>query len=210
VRKSSHGFRRIQILHSFLSRCEYDLPLLWAEIHKKQVKKFVFVNHADEPWLQNFHGKAIAIDIRDSHAPFPSLFIIHEMRVRGHHPFAPAVYDMPDDIPWQDWLLAEDLVNNIPNSFSFKRDRPPPTQPPPNPYSNNSSFQGTTMNAGSASSNRRMVAMNADVISDILAATYAMPSWRSCQMEGTSWAGTGEENIKKHISSIGVQDKSNS
>ena len=39
------------------------------------------------------------------------------------------------------------------------------------------------------------MAMNADAISDILAATYAMPSWKACQMEGTRWTGTGEENM---------------
>ena len=61
------------------------------------------------------------------------------------------------------------------------------------------------MNAGDAST-RRVVAMNADVVSDILAATYAIPSWKACQMEGTRWTGTGEENIKKYVSSIGVQD----
>ena len=50
--------------------------------------------------------------------------------------------------------------------------------------------------------------LNADVIDDILAATYASASWKACQMEGTSWAGTGEENIKKYVSSIGVQSHS--
>lgn len=51
-----------------------------------------------------------------------------------------------------------------------------------------------------------MLELNADVVGDILAATYAMPSWKACQMEGTRWTGTGEENIKKYVSSIGVQD----
>ena len=61
------------------------------------------------------------------------------------------------------------------------------------------------MNAGDAST-RRVVAMNADVVSDILATTYAMPSWKACQMEGTRWTSTGEEKIKKYVSSIGAQD----
>ncbi|KIM45497.1 hypothetical protein M413DRAFT_442161 [Hebeloma cylindrosporum] len=172
------------------------------------VQKFVFINHADAYELRPFHGKAIALDIKDRYAPFPSLFIIHEMRVRGHNPFAPAVHELPDDIPWQDWILSMDLLIDTTNSF--KRNKPPPTQSPPNPYSNNSGFRPTTMNAGSASSNQRLVAMNADVINDILAATFAMPSWRACQIEGTSWTGTGEENIKKYISSIGVEDESDS
>jgi hypothetical protein len=114
---------------------------------------------------------------------------------------------MPDDIPWQDWILSDGVLSNISGSFNHDK-------PPCNRSSNNTAsvqaqlqFQPTTMNAGDASSNRRVVAMNEDVISDILAATHAMPSWKTCQMEGTTWTGTGEENIKKYVSSIGVQDR---
>ena len=181
------------------------MPLLWAEIHKKQVGKFVLINYSNERTLRPFHGNAIAVDIKDRYAPFPSIFTIHEMRVRGYNPFAPVVHNLPDDIPWQDWILSDGVFNNV--SGSFNRDKPPR-----NRYSNNSAsaqaqlqFQPTTMNAGDAST-RRVVEMNADVISDILAATYAMPSWKACQMEGTRWTGTGEENIKKYVSSIGVQE----
>jgi hypothetical protein len=155
--------------------------LLWAE---KQVGKFVLINYSNERTLRPFHGKAIAVDIKDRHAPFPSIFIIHKMRVRGHNPFAPVVHNLPDDIPWQDWILSDGVFNNI--SGSFNRDKLPR-----NRYSNNSAsaqaqlqFQPMTTNAGDAST-RRVVEMNADVISDILAATYAMPSWKACQMEGT-------------------------
>jgi len=181
------------------------LPLLWAEIHKKQVDKFVLINYSDERTLRPFHGKAIAIDVKDRHAPFPSIFIIHEMRVRGHNPFASVVHNLPDDIPWQDWILSDGVFDNT--SGSFNR-----IKPPRNRSSNNSAsaqaqlqFQPTTMNVGDTST-RRVVEMNADVISNILAATYAMPSWKACQMEGTRWTGTGEENIKKYVSSIGVQE----
>jgi len=181
------------------------LPLLWAETHKKQVDKFVLINYSDERTLRPFHGKAIAIDVKDRHAPFPSIFIIHEMRVRGHNPFASVVHNLPDDIPWQDWILSDGVFDNI--SGSFNR-----IKPPRNRSSNNSAsaqaqlqFQPTTMNVGDTST-RRVVEMNADVISNILAATYAMPSWKACQMEGTRWTGTGEENIKKYVSSIGVQE----
>ncbi|KAF8338519.1 hypothetical protein F5887DRAFT_982643 [Amanita rubescens] len=58
-----------------------------------------------------------------------------------------------------------------------------------------------------ASSSQHTLALNADVIADILAATRAMPSWKACQVEGTDWTGTAEENIQKYISSIGVQDR---
>jgi hypothetical protein len=55
------------------------------------------------------------------------------------------------------------------------------------------------------SSGTRKLELNADVIADILAATHAMPSWKACQMENTSWSGTADENIQKYVSSIGVE-----
>jgi hypothetical protein len=67
-------------------------------IDRKQIRRFVFVNYSGESALQQFHGKAIALDITDRYAIFPSLFIIHEMRVRGHHPLGPVCPVMPDAI----------------------------------------------------------------------------------------------------------------
>jgi hypothetical protein len=171
-------------------------------IHKEQVQKFILINYSDNPILRPFHGKAIAIDIMDHHAPFPSIFIIHEMRVRGHNPFQPVVHDVPDNLPWQDWVLSDGVFDNI--SGSFKREKPPRK-----PNNNTSAqaqlqFQPMTTSAGGAPSGRRTLALNADTITDILAATHAMPSWKACQMEGTSWTGTAEENIQKYVSSIGV------
>ncbi|KAG1823355.1 uncharacterized protein BJ212DRAFT_1444544 [Suillus subaureus] len=163
------------------------------------IRKFVFVNYSGDPALQRFHGKAIALDIRDHHAPFPSLFIIHEMRVRGFHPFQPVAPAMPDDIHWQDWISSHSVFDDV--SGTFNRDGPLDN-------SNNLSMQPQTQSQPTTTSTgRRALALNADIISDILAATHAMPSWRACQMEGTSWSGTAEENIHKYVSSIGVQDR---
>ena len=161
----------------------------------------MFINYSGHPNLQQFHGKAVALDIKDKYAPFPSLFIIHEMRVRGFHPFRPIVPTIPDGIPWQDWILSDHVFDNT--SDSFKRNRPPPNR-------NNSvsaqiqlPFHPTTTSPDGASS-QHTLALNADVVTDILAATHAMPSWKACQVEGTSWSGTAEENIEKYVSSIGV------
>ncbi|KXN82722.1 hypothetical protein AN958_02060 [Leucoagaricus sp. SymC.cos] len=169
-------------------------------------RKFVFVNYSNEPILQQFHGKAIALDIKDHYAPFPSLFILHEMRVRGFRPFEPIEPDMPDDGPWQDWITSDGVFDNV--SDSFKRDSPPDN----GDNNNDNSFstqlqpqhQPTTTSTGDASSGKRRVTLNADVIAEILAATRVMPSWKACQMEGTSWTGTAQENIEKYVSSIGI------
>lgn len=164
----------------------------------------MFINYSGNQYLQQHHGKAIALDIKDKHAPFPSLFIIHEMRVRGFRPFQPVTPTIPDDISWQDWIISDQVFDDASNSF--KRGSPPPN------YSNSFSAQAlqpfgpTTTSADGASSSQRTLALNADVIADILAATHAMPSWKACQVEGTSWSGTGEENIQKYVSSIGTQD----
>jgi len=175
-------------------------------IHRKQIRKFVLVNYSNRPTLQQFHGKAVALDIQDRHAPFPSLFILHEMRVRGFHPFEPVAPTVADNSTWQDWISSDGVFNNA--SGSFNR-----ASPPGNPNSSVSpqqrpQFHPTTTGAGDASSGGRTAALNADVIADILTATRAIPSWKACQMEGTSWTGTGEETIQKYVSSIGVQDPS--
>jgi hypothetical protein len=157
----------------------------------------VFINYTGDRYLQEFHGKAIALDIKNKYAPFPSLFIIHEMRVRGFHPFQPVLPPVPNDILWQDWILSEQVFDDA--SDSFKNDPPP----------GNDIYEPAQLQLPSqptASSSQRTLALNADVIADILAATRAMPSWKACQIEGTGWTGTAEENIQKYISSIGVQD----
>jgi len=168
-------------------------------IYSKQIRKFVFINYSGEQDLQQFHGKAIALDIKDRYAPFPSLFIIHELRVRGFHPFQPVTPIVPDDIHWQDWISSEQVFDDA--SDSFKRDRPPP-----NDNDRSAETQLPSHPVTTAPSGQRTVELNADVIADILAATRAMLSWKACVVEGTSWTGTAEENIEKYISSTGAQD----
>ena len=159
----------------------------------------MFINYSGHEYLQKFHGKAIALDIKDRYAPFPSLFIIHEIRVRGFHPFQPVAPTVPDDILWQDWILSGQVFDNTSNSF--KRD-----SLPPNDNGRSAEAQLPFHPMTTAPSSQRTLALNADIIADILAATRAMPSWKACEVEGTSWTGTAEENIQKYISSIGAQD----
>ena len=52
------------------------------------------------------------------------------------------------------------------------------------------------MSTGDTSGGKRL-ALNADVIADILAATRESPSWKTCQIEGTNWAGTAEEKYRE-------------
>jgi hypothetical protein len=153
----------------------------------------VFINYSGHPNLQQFHGKAIALDIKDKYAPFPSLFIIHEMRVRGFHPFQPVVPTPMTSLgktgscrttcSTTPQILSNVTTHNR-NNGSAQAQLP---------------FHPTTTSADGASSSQRTLALNADVIADILAATRAMPSWKACQVEGMSWTGTAEENIQKYV-----------
>jgi len=163
------------------------------------IRKFVFINYSDQSAFRQFHGKAIALDINDRHVPFPSLFIIHEMRVRGFHPFQPLIPAIPSVIRWQDWVLSSGVLDTDSNSF-IRKDPSDNDDNEPIPQD-----QPMTPIVGGTSSGGRTLALNADVIAEILAATYASPSWRACEMEGTSWDGTAEENIQKYVSSIGVE-----
>jgi hypothetical protein len=89
-------------------------------IHMKQAKKFVLIDYSDEYYddLQPYHGKAIALDIADKHAPFPSLFIIHEMRVRGYRLFHDTtVVPANNTIDWQDWVKTSGILDNTGSHF---------------------------------------------------------------------------------------------
>jgi hypothetical protein len=90
-------------------------------IHARQAKKFVLIDYSDHYYddIQPYHGKAIALDVADKHTPFPSLFIIHEMRVRGYHPFHDTSPYVPDDdaIDWQDWVKTCGVWDNTRSHF---------------------------------------------------------------------------------------------
>ena len=58
--------------------------------------------------------------------------------------------------------------------------------------------------AGLGSSVGLTLELNSDVIAEILSVTRTMPSWKACQMEGTDWTGTTEDNTQQYIS-IGVE-----
>jgi len=99
---------------------------------------------------------------------------------------------MPSDIPWQDWVLSDGVFDDATGCFICD-------EPPSDDRGNNNSFvparlQLPTTSAGDASSGKHTLALNEEVIAEILGATRASPSWKACEMEGTSWTGTAEEN----------------
>lgn len=219
-------------------------PLCFGpSIHCKQNRVFVLINYSGDPSLDLFHGKAIAIDIDDLHAPFPSICIIHEMRVRGFHPFRHTNPKVPKEILWQDWITSQGMLADENDRKLFKRDpgdgdidfsddsednsdhnENNGDDDSGNGNSNHKTSGGDDNNdnggnndiprrvrnmqrgkiAGTSLHTRRLE-LNPGVIADILAATHAMPSWKACQIENTSWRGTAEENMERYISSVGYQ-----
>ncbi|KAM6504521.1 hypothetical protein JOM56_001464 [Amanita muscaria] len=86
--------------------------------------RFIFINYSNELRLQEFHGRAVALVNNHRYSPFPALFLVHEMRVRGFHPFAPVNPNIPDDIAWQEWIVSEGVFNEALGLF---RQETPPT-----------------------------------------------------------------------------------
>lgn len=112
---------------------------------------------------------------------------------------------MPDDILWQDWILSDGVFDDV--SGTFKRDG---ARDNSNKLSVQPQLQFQPMTTSTSDTlsgpGTRTLALNEDVIPDILAATHAIPSRRACVMEGTSWSSTAEDNIQKYTSSIDEQD----
>ncbi len=190
--------------HYFIIRFHPNVSLIFLyselSVHQKQIQKFVFVNYSGAKGLQELHGKAVALDISDRDAPFPSIFIMHEFRVRGFQPFSPVAPDIPNDITWQDWVLSGGVLKSDGTGL-FQRDRlASGTNTTLQPLAQ---IQPQTAAVGGT---HPLPALGENVITEILAATRASLSWKACQMEGTSLTGTAEENRQKYNNNIGTAE----
>ena len=72
-----------------------------------QFRRFVFVNHSQDPGAEQYHGHSINLNAGDPRLPFHGAFLIQEMRVRGRWPFRT---DRPITVPinWQGHFPAPD------------------------------------------------------------------------------------------------------
>ncbi|KAF8513092.1 hypothetical protein BU17DRAFT_53478 [Hysterangium stoloniferum] len=152
-----------------------------------QHKKFVYINYSGQVNNAIYHGKAINLDISHHHAPFPSIFLIHEQRVRGFWPFVCEPNDILPMPESQGWLKADEVVSDPEREGGMS----------------NSSMNLACKNMGSALGGEERPGMtsldlDANAIQEILLATYRSPSWKACMQEGTSWEGTAEENVAKY------------
>ncbi|KAF7976605.1 hypothetical protein HWV62_6104 [Athelia sp. TMB] len=118
---------------------------------------------------------------------------------RDARPFAPPAPEMPDACAWQDWIGAEGVWDE--GAGSFRREGPPG-----NIYSGPAQAEVLLQIPHMAPDGSHALALDQDAVANILAATRASASWRACVREGTSWAGTAEENVRKYVSAVGIED----
>jgi len=160
--------------------------------------------------LEPFHGKAIALNINDQHAPIPVLFLIHEYMVRGRNFYQPTpIVEVTND--WQDWIINDGLLNvdDEQSSFSFKHETPAHAPPGPSAAPHASTVPSAVPHASSvpstiplSSSRTFILPPTADLVKELLEFQRTMPSWKR---ESMGWEGTAEENIKKYVENVGVE-----
>lgn len=121
------------------------------------------------------------------------------MRVRGHNPFQITSPDMPDNntINWQEWIKTSGVWDNTGGHFRRHGSRGSGT--PGQPQSLVMTPMTTHEGGGPSAGGTQHLDLNDKAIGDILAATRAMPSWKECDIEGTRWTGTAEENRLKYL-----------
>ena len=85
--------RFICFLHPFLVRREIDWSFDSGQVFTSN--RLASSCLSTTPIIQRFHGKGVTLD---KYAPFSSLIIIHEMRIRGCRPFQPIVPTIPDPL----------------------------------------------------------------------------------------------------------------
>jgi hypothetical protein len=145
-----------------------------------------------------FHGKAIALDVNDQHAPLPLLFPVHEHRARGRN-FLQPTFEVELTNRWQTWLVEGGVVNEWDDgTVTFNRDAPI--------TGGSGRLQTSSTAAGPESPGSRIVIIppTDDLVKELLAFQHTMPSWTAWQREAMGQEGTGEENAEN----IGVESES--
>jgi len=146
----------------------------------------VFINYTHSSSDTQHHGKAINLDVDDQRAPFPAIFLIHELRVRGFRPFDQEPDDIPTTSQFQDWMIMDDSITSETASTA------------------NTGNQGSagvapeSSSGGPAPGMMSLPPLNDETIQDILTASRESVSWKACILEGASWDGTAEENTEKY------------
>jgi hypothetical protein len=178
----------------------------------EQYRKFVMVNHSRHPMLEQYHGKAVLLDPDNTRVPFYTLFIIHEIRVRGRWPFMGdrAISSPVSDADWITQRLNQQPVQGLPPSLA------PPLQGPdgstllPASAPGGSSDSGLVSYMTGPSGEQYIVFTNPfnspAALEKEVKALRQTSTWKACIIENTSWEGTGTENISRYLSAVDTED----
>ncbi|KAF8165268.1 hypothetical protein B0H34DRAFT_688539 [Crassisporium funariophilum] len=49
----------------------------------REYDRYIYINYSDDPYETKYHGKAVGLNSTDRRAPFPTAFLIHEIRTRS-------------------------------------------------------------------------------------------------------------------------------
>ncbi|KAH9830367.1 uncharacterized protein C8Q71DRAFT_862657 [Rhodofomes roseus] len=154
-----------------------------------ELNKYVFVNHSGAPAEAPFHGKAVALESHHANAPFPSLFLVHEYRVRGFFPFREPALDVALPVPWQDWLLARGVIDA---KGDIRRERPAGTNMPTQSGASTPLPACSWLDLAPGCSPPGLYTIappTSDVAARIVAATHNLPTWTACELEGRDSEG---------------------
>ncbi|KIM39621.1 hypothetical protein M413DRAFT_29320 [Hebeloma cylindrosporum] len=199
----------------------YEFYIRWVP----QSKRFVFINHSQLKYMEQFHGKAVHLHPGDR-VPFHGCFLMHEMRVRGYWPWNE---DRPISFPilWaSNGMDGNDKrdKNKISEENANEGHHATTSTPSMGQTDPADSSLGSTSNASqhgvsfpaNASTGRKkghkvktftMTPTNPfanPVELKALKDSFAeQPNWKAAVVEGETWEGTGEENIKKYQEAVG-------
>ncbi len=172
----------------------------------QQARAFVFVNFSQNQFLEQFHGKTVALDPDHNHSPFPAAFLIQEMRTRGFHPWCT---DRSIPCPLSP---AYTLVDNCGVAgFGGGSDTRVG-------FGGSSGMAETGGSGGAASSssgpsstgiNQQYLILSnpfqdPELLESMRHQWQQLPNWKSATVEGLTWEGTAEENARKYVNLVGV------
>lgn len=89
MREPSSCIRHLDLFHSFSTRCE-SRPFstsccIITATRPESIFLFFYDSWGGAGSMQPFHGKAIALNANDQHAPLPLLLLTYEYKVRGRN-----------------------------------------------------------------------------------------------------------------------------
>ncbi|EJD54075.1 hypothetical protein AURDEDRAFT_53357 [Auricularia subglabra TFB-10046 SS5] len=171
---------------------QFDEYLYFIRFHK-ETQKYYLINFSGREELAMHHGKAVALDFAHQRAPYPAVFLIHEIRTRGFWPWQEHTVDISANT-YQDWVVRGGYLNE---GGHLSPNAPEPA-PLPAPYGDASSLGGQS-GLGQVSGRKVTLEPPEAIFAQTLAFQQTMPTWRAALLENESWSGTATDNIQKYL-----------